>query len=56
MSTTEQQIDVVEYIQLKHKLFKKNLPEDIEDFTKDIILLIVDDLDDTKHVWCEKWK
>ena len=56
MSEIIDQINLVEYIQLKFKLFKKELPKDIEEFTKDIILLIVDELEDNKNKWWFKWK
>lgn len=55
MSEIEDQIDVVQFVHLKHRLFRNKLSEDIEDFTKNVIMDIVEDLEENKNTWRKKW-
>jgi len=55
MSTVNDQINVVEYLQLQHKL-KTDIPKDVKDLAKGVILLIIDELEETENTWWIKWK
>lgn len=56
MSEATQQENVIDYIQIKNTIHNDRPDNDVLDFLKCIIYLIIEDLEGTEGAWAEKWK
>lgn len=56
MSEIEAQLNLIELIQLKQLTLKEDILEDVKGLTESVIMLIIDELEENKDKWLEKWK